>query len=110
MKLKSLLKIVLIAITVTLSNVSYAQTIWIDVRSSVEHAISNIEADARISAADIVQEVSRLYPDKNTEIHLYCAAGGRAGQAKSSLEEAGYTNVVNAGGIDDARKERGIQD
>ena len=35
------------------------------------------------------------------------AAGGRAGTAQAQLERLGYTNVRNAGGISQVRKERG---
>lgn len=37
---------------------------------------------------------------KDTEIHLYCRSGGRAGIAKILLEQQGFTRVTNAGGID----------
>jgi phage shock protein E len=34
---------------------------------------------------------------------VYCRSGRRSGIAQSALEEAGYTNVVNVGGLEDAR-------
>ena len=95
---------------VGLSSLSYANPTWVDVRSSVEHTMDNIEGDVRISYGEVVQGVSEMFPDKNTEIRLYCRSGGRADAAMSSLQEAGYTNVSNAGGIDDARRERGLVD
>lgn len=70
--------------------------------------IDNIEGDIRIPHDDIVEGVSEQYPDKSTEIQLYCHSGGRAGQAADALKAAGYTNVANAGGIDDARETRGL--
>jgi phage shock protein E len=85
-----------------------AKAVWIDVRTPDEHALDSIEGDMRISQDDIVAEVTKLYPDKNTEIHLYCGSGRRAGRAAEALEQAGYTNVSNAGGIDDARSARGL--
>jgi phage shock protein E len=51
-----------------------------------------------------------MFPDKTTEIHLYCRSGGRAGRAMNALEDAGYTNVSNAGGIEDAREARALGD
>lgn len=90
------------------SVVSKAETVWIDVRSAVEHSIDNIEGDARISHDDIVAGVSEIFPDKNTDIRLYCRSGNRAGKAILALKDAGYTNVSNAGGINDARRERGL--
>ena len=83
-------------------------TQWIDVRSSIEHKIDSIEGDLRITHYEIVSEVQKRFPDKNADITLYCRSGGRAGIAKSALEKAGYTQIKNAGGISDARKQRGI--
>lgn len=103
-------KISLLLISISLASFSYAEAVWIDVRSSFEHMLDSIEGDVRISHGDIVEEVTEQFPDKNTEIHLYCASGGRSGNAMSALEEAGYTNLSNAGGIDDARKARGLAD
>jgi phage shock protein E len=92
-------------ITLCFSTFIYAEAVWIDVRSAIEHKIDNIEGDLRISHGDII-EVTNLYPKKNTAIRLYCRSGGRAGIALKALEKAGYTNVQNIGGIDDARKAR----
>ncbi|MDD1782613.1 hypothetical protein LRP49_15680 [Enterovibrio sp. ZSDZ35] len=91
------------------SAVVNAEMVWIDTRSAVEHFFDNIQGDARIAHQDIVEEVSRLYPDKNTEIGLYCVRGVRAGKAMEALNSAGYLNVFNAGSIDDARAERGLE-
>ena len=108
MIIKRLLSSFLILLSVLFILQAHAETVWIDVRSVVEHKISNIEGDIRISHSEIVSEVSRLFPDKDTEIRLYCRSGNRAGKAMSALMEAGYTNISNAGGIDDARKARGL--
>ncbi|MEZ8080445.1 rhodanese-like domain-containing protein [Enterovibrio norvegicus] len=93
-----------------LSAIAHAEAVWIDTRSAAEHFFTNIPGDIRISHADIVEEVSALYPDKNTEIRLYCLSGVRSGKAVESLKRAGYQNVFNAGGIEDARVERGLQE
>ena len=44
-----------------------------------------------------------------SEIRFYCASGGRAGRAQAMFEEAGFTNVSNAGGIEDAREQRQLK-
>ncbi len=87
-----------------------ADAVWIDVRSPVEHAIDNIEGDMRVSHSEIVPAVTQHFPDKETEIQLYCRSGGRAGKAMAALQEAGYSKVFNAGSIDDARRQRGLDD
>lgn len=85
-----------------------AEAVWVDVRSSAEHKLDHIKGDLRISHSKIVAEVSKLFPNKETEIRLYCRSGRRAGKAMAALNKAGYENVSNAGGIEDARKERGL--
>lgn len=110
MNLKTLTQSLLLAISLGLSSFALAEPVWIDVRSQVEHTIDNIEGDVRISHKEIVENVSQLFPNKNAEINLYCRSGGRAGIALSALQEAGYTNVKNVGGINDARELRGIEE
>lgn len=41
---------------------------------------------------------------KDTPIHVFCAAGGRAARACDMLKTLGFTDVHNAGGIADARR------
>ena len=91
-----------------LSVSSWAAPVWIDVRSLQEYESDHIEGDIRIAHTSIVKKLTVLYPSKDTELHLYCRSGGRAGKAKAALEAAGYTSVQNAGGIADARDQRGL--
>jgi phage shock protein E len=109
MRIKSVFRCVALIATLIFSSHCLAETIWIDVRSNLEHKIDSIEGDLRISHSDIVPEVQKLFPDKNAEIKLYCRSGGRAGEAAKALESAGYTHVESIGGIEDARKSRGIE-
>lgn len=108
MKLKPLRHVLFLLTIATLSSVTCAETVWVDVRTSFEHLIDSIEGDVRITHTDITKKASEVFPDKNTEIRLYCRSGHRAEMALSALKEAGYTNVFNAGSIDDARRERGL--
>ena len=82
--------------------------VWIDVRTQAEYEQNHIDGDTLIPHKNIVARVSERFPEKDTEIRLYCRSGNRAGIAKSALEEAGYTNVKNMGGIADAREVRGL--
>lgn len=91
-----------------LASIASANPVWIDVRSATEHAEDNIEGDILIPHESIAQEIQRLYPDKSTDIRLYCRSGRRAGLAKSELNAMGYSQVSNAGGINDAREQRDI--
>tara|TARA_R110002124_G_scaffold283648_1_gene459883 strand:+ start:485 stop:883 length:399 start_codon:yes stop_codon:yes gene_type:complete len=109
-KLRALFGYTVLLITLAFPGVCLADTVWIDVRSPVEHTLDSIDGDLRITHSDIVPEVEALFPDKNTHIKLYCRSGGRAAQAAQALEDAGYQHVEAIGGIDDARSTRGIDE
>ncbi len=78
--------------------------VWIDVRSPVEYVMGHLPQATRISHEDIEEGVAELHLARDTPIYLYCASGGRAGIAKERLQAAGYTNVTNVGGLEDARQ------
>ena len=101
-------QIVLLFVAVHFTPFSYADVIWIDVRSQAEHDIDSIEGDVRMSHDNIVQGVRDRRLDKNADIYLYCRSGRRAGIAMLALQEAGYTKVSNKGGMSDVRQARGL--
>lgn len=72
----------------------------IDVRTPEEFQAGYIEGAVN---APLTGFQSGQLPDttKDTKLYLYCRSGSRAGQAKSLLEQAGYTNITNLGGMDD---------
>lgn len=41
--------------------------------------------------------------DKNKTYYLYCASGGRSGQATEFLKKSGFKNVVNLGGYNNLK-------
>ena len=82
------------------------EPVYIDVRTWLEHKVDHIDGDQRIHVSDIVAGVTDAYPDKETPIALYCRSGIRSETAMEKLKAAGYLNVSNLGGIDDAREAR----
>ncbi len=109
MRVSGLVKTVLILLSLVLSPiVAHANAVWIDVRTEAEHRQSHIDGDPLIPHTRIVAQVTERFPDKDTEINLYCRSGNRAGKAKAALERAGYTNVENKGSLAEARQERGL--
>lgn len=88
--------------------IAQAEPVWIDVRTKAEYQQNHIAGDPLMPHKNIVAQVSEQFPEKDAEIRLYCRSGNRAGIAKSALEDAGYTNVKNMGGIADAREARGL--
>ncbi len=70
----------------------------IDVREDNEwdaaHAAGAIHLGRGIIERDIVQ----TFPDKNTELILYCGGGYRSALAADMLQKMGYTNVFSMAG------------
>jgi phage shock protein E len=83
-----------------------AEAVWVDVRTAEEYQQSYIEGDLHIPHQSIVAGLEPYALPKGAEIRLYCRSGNRAGIAKQSLQAAGYTVVINAGSIEDARQAR----
>jgi phage shock protein E len=77
--------------------------IVIDVRSKKEWDSGHVGQAIHIPHTEIAERISEVTNDKDAKIVVYCAVGGRAGQAKTSLEKLGFTNVENAGGYDDVK-------
>jgi phage shock protein E len=86
-----------------------ADPVWIDVRTIEEYTADHIEGDANIPLAEIDVDALAATYGKDAELMLYCRSGNRAGQAKSLLEAAGFSNVTNAGGISDVREVREVE-
>lgn len=80
-----------------------ADVIVIDVRSKEEWDTGHVEQAVHIPHTEIGDRIAEVTDDKDAKIVLYCAVGGRAGRAKTRLEELGFTNVENAGGFDDVK-------
>ena len=108
MKTQSIIHTLVLIAGIVLSPLSIAEPVWVDVRSFIENKIDNIDGDIRISYSSIVEEMSKIHPDKTTDIRLYCRSGARAQSALSLLNQAGYSNVKNVGSINDARRIRAL--
>jgi phage shock protein E len=101
--------VALVAVALLLGHAkSAADVVWIDVRSEEEHGQDHIAGDIHIPFRQIAEQITAHVSDKNAEIALYCASGGRSWIAKRTLDQLGYTRVTNAGGIDQVRAQRGL--
>lgn len=73
--------------------------IIIDVRTNAEFEQGKIAGAINIPYQQI-DVVTTVITDRELPITLYCRSGRRAGVALQRLEQQGYTNVYNAGGLD----------
>ncbi len=71
-------------------------TVIVDVRTPAEFASGHIEKSINIPLDVIAGETEQLKGYKT--IITVCRSGKRSGNAKSILEGAGFTNVLNGGG------------
>jgi phage shock protein E len=85
--------------------VEQEQGVLLDVRTTEEFEGGHIDGATNISHDELssrLEEVEKLTGgDKSRPIVVYCRSGGRAGQAKKVLTEAGYQRVTNLGGLSD---------
>ena len=77
---------------------------WIDVRSAGEFDAGHVEGAVNIPHTEIVDRISEVTEDKAATLYLYCRSGRRSGIAADALAEAGFSNAINIGGLEDAMK------
>jgi phage shock protein E len=72
----------------------------IDVRTPAEFKDGAYPGAINIPLALLPLKMKELEP-RTTPIVLYCASGARSGQGMRFLKQNGFTDVINAGGLDD---------
>lgn len=84
------------------TEVNNGDALLVDVRTAAEFAEGYYPPAKNVSLQAIE---AKNYPtqDKAAKIYLYCNSGNRSGQATTILKEAGYTNVVDLGGLGDVK-------
>ena len=96
-------KLCLLLSLLAAGNLWAGEALWIDVRSAEEYATEHVSPAVNIPHTEIAARIGEVTTDKDAEIYLYCRSGRRSGLAKDVLEQAGYTNVVNLGGLAEAQ-------
>jgi phage shock protein E len=72
----------------------------VDVRTPAEFKDGSYPGAINIPLATLPLRTSELEP-KDKPIILFCASGARSGQGMRLLKQAGFADVINAGGLDD---------
>ena len=75
--------------------------IILDVRTQEEYDEGHIPGAIVISHEEIAEKAEGVLTDKNQLILVYCRSGRRSKIAVEALEELGYTNIKEFGGIID---------
>ena len=100
----NLLRIYALASLLLSSIVFSDEPLVIDVRSLEEVKTGIIQDAIHIEWTQIDKEINDIDVTKDQPIYLYCRIGNRSGKATVILEKIGFTNVINAGGINEAAK------
>jgi len=81
--------------------VASGEAVLLDVRTDEELSSDGYAKDS--THFDLARLEAGELPDieKGTTIYAYCKGGTRAGKAEVILEDAGYVNVINIGGLVD---------
>ena len=84
------------------------EVLIIDVRTEAEWNSGYLENAIHVPLDKIKETIVLIEHDKSKEIYLYCRSGNRSGKATSILQNLGYKNVTNIGGIKTASKNLSI--
>lgn len=79
----------------------------IDVREDNEWDDAHAAGAIHLGKGIIERDIETTFPDKDTELILYCGGGYRSALAADVLQKMGYTNVFSMAGGWKAWKESG---
>jgi phage shock protein E len=89
------------------SNVNVNEALVIDVRTPEEWQDAHLADITLIPWQDIVPQTAQRHVAKDQPIAVFCRSGNRAAKAMALLNDAGYTQVVNLGSLEQAAETLG---
>lgn len=72
--------------------------VLIDVREDGEFDVAHASGAKHMGRGIIERDIVQTFPDKSTELILYCGGGFRSALATDNLQKMGYTNVWSMDG------------
>ena len=88
--------------------VDVAQLTLIDVRDVAEFVTGHLPDASNIPFNDGTLEAQLSSMDPNVAYGVYCRSGNRSGQAVEMMKAAGFTNVIDLGGLEEAVAATGL--
>jgi phage shock protein E len=79
--------------------------VYVDVRSPEEFAAGHVENAINIPHTEMRERYSELESFRDDAIVVYCRSGRRSGIALDVLEDVGFENVRNGGGLSDLQRQ-----
>jgi len=87
------------SVNIVLSKIQ-AGAVIVDVRSPDEYADGFYPGAKNIPVNQLLGRLAEVGP-KTAPVVVYCASGGRSAVAQQLLKANGFTDVTNAGGLED---------
>ena len=84
-----------------------AGAVLIDVREDSEWEAGHAAGAVHIGRGVIERDIVQTFPEKDTEMVLYCGGGFRSALAADMLQRMGYTHVISMDGGWKAWKDSG---
>ena len=76
------------------------EALIVDVRTPEEFADGHYPGALNIPHETILDGLNQLGVTADTSVILYCRSGNRSGQAEQVLQQKGFTDARNAGGLE----------
>jgi len=73
-------------------------TVLVDVREDHEYAAGHVKGAVHLSKGIIERDIEMKYPDKDTQLVLYCGGGFRSALVADTLGQMGYRNAISLDG------------
>jgi rhodanese-related sulfurtransferase len=86
---------------------AHPAAVLVDVREESEYRDSHVKGAIALGKGIIERDIESLYPDKETELHLYCGGGFRSALTADNLQKMGYLKVISIDGGIRALKDAG---
>lgn len=74
-------------------------SLLVDVRSSAEFAAGHVAGAINLPLDQLADSATDALPDLHQPLLVYCLSGMRSGVAVQWLQQMGYTQAVNGGGV-----------
>lgn len=75
-----------------------SNALLLDVRTKEEYQAGHVQGSKNMPL-QLIDQISSICRQKDKPIFVYCHSGSRSSQATRILNNMGYTNVKNIGGI-----------
>ena len=82
--------------------------VLVDVREEYEHEIVRLGGSVHVARGALEMTIEHDYPDRDTDLLLYCSRGDRSALAAWTLTQMGYRRVASLEGGLHAWREHGL--